>query len=204
MEHRSGLGARMTKESDSAMPMQTAQDLFIHELGDMYDAEQRIAQMLPMLATECNNDQVRTAFEFHAQQTRQHIQNLDRCFQALGVQAPKVTCTAIQGLKQEHDSFVKESPSQDILTMFDLGGASKTEHYEIASYTDLINAARQLGQQQCAQLLQQNLQQEQEMEQRVSQLSQQLGRQMSQSGMMGRPGARTDATQMGQQSAGGI
>jgi len=53
MEHRSGLGARLTKESDSAMPMQTAQDLFIRELGDMYDAEQRIAQMLLWRAVRC-------------------------------------------------------------------------------------------------------------------------------------------------------
>ena len=28
------------------MPMQTPQDLLLHDLGDMYDAEHRILQML--------------------------------------------------------------------------------------------------------------------------------------------------------------
>lgn len=184
------------------MPMQTPQDLFIHELGDMYDAEQRIVQMLPTMAQECNNDQVRNAFQMHEQQTRQQIQNLEQCFQALGTKPPKATCATIQGLKQEHDSFMKEKPSQDVLTMFDLGGAAKTEHYEIASYTGLVEKARLMGQQKCAQLLQQNLQQEQEMSKKVEQLGQQLGQRMI--GQMGQMGQMGKMGQLSQQSAGGI
>lgn len=137
------------------MAMQTANDLFLHELGDMYDAEQRIEQTLPTLEQEAANDQVRQAFSMHLQQTREHIRNLDQVFQILGTKAPKVTCMAIQGLKQEHDTFVKEGPSQQVLTMFDIGAASKTEHYEIASYQGLIEKARLMGQHQIVQLLEQ-------------------------------------------------
>ena len=182
------------------MGMQTPQDLFLHELGDMYDAEQRILQMLPALADECGDDQVRQAFHYHEQQTRQQVRNLDQCFQALGVPSTQTTCAAIAGLKQEHDSFLKENPSQDILTMFDLGGASKTEYYEIASYTGLIEKAQLIDQQQCVQLLQQNLQQEQEMARKVSQLSQRLGQQAAQ--MMGR--VNLDQSLTGDQSTAGI
>jgi ferritin-like metal-binding protein YciE len=158
------------------MAMQTAQDLFLHELGDMYDAEQRIEQMLPNFEKESDNDQVRAALQMHLQQTRQHIQNLDQVFQILGSKPPKVTCAAIQGLKQEHDSFLKENPSPEVLTMFDVGAASKTEHYEIASYQGLIDKARLMGQQQVVQLLQQNLQQEEDMARKCHQLGQQLGK----------------------------
>lgn len=162
------------------MGMQTPQDLFLHELGDMYDAEQRILQMLPAMAKECDNDKVRQAFQHHEQETKQQVQNLDKCFQALGTKPPQTTCAAIAGIKQEHDSFLKENPSQQLLTMFDLGGASKTEYYEIASYTGLIEQAQMMGQQQCVQLLQQNLQQEQAMAKTVQQLSQTLGKQAAQ------------------------
>jgi ferritin-like metal-binding protein YciE len=182
------------------MGMQTPQDLFVHELGDMYDAEQRILQMLPAMAQECGNDQVRQAFQYHEQQTKQQVRNLDTVFQTLGMKPPQTTCAAIAGLKQEHDSFLKESPSQDILTMFDLGGASKTEYYEIASYTGLIEKAQLMGQQQCVQLLQQNLQQEQEMAQKVQQLSQQLGQQAAQ--VMGQ--VNTNQSVTGDQSTAGI
>ncbi|MGZ3639246.1 MAG: DUF892 family protein, partial [Ktedonobacterales bacterium] len=53
------------KKECHRMAMQTAQDLFMYELGDMYDAEQRIAQMLPQLANETDNPQVQQALQQH-------------------------------------------------------------------------------------------------------------------------------------------
>ncbi len=160
------------------MTMQTARDLFVHEMGDMFDAEQRILQMLPLMAKECNNAQVKSAFEQHEQETRQQINNLEECFRILGVKPEKASCMAIAGLKQEHDSFLKEKPSAELLTMFDLGGAEKTEYYEMASYKGLIEKANLMGQKQCVQLLQQNLSQEEAMAKRVAALSKELGQQL--------------------------
>ncbi len=159
------------------MPVQTPLDLFLYDLGDMYDAEQRITQMLPALAGECQNSQVKAALEHHLQETKQQIQNLEECFAALGSPSQQQMCGAVAGLKQEHDTFVKESPSADLLQLFDLGGAAKTEAYEIASYQGLIEEATSMGQQVCAQLLQANLMQEQAMLVRVQQLSKELSRQ---------------------------
>ncbi len=160
------------------MPMNSPQELLLHDLGDIYDAEQRILQILPTLASECQDPQATQAYRTHEQQTRQQIQNLEQCFQILGQQPQRVPCLAVQGLKQEHDSFLKDNPSQAILTMFDLGAAFKTEHYEIASYLSLIEAARAMNQPQIVQLLQHNLQQAEWMAQQVSQISRQLDQQL--------------------------
>ncbi len=162
------------------MAIQNVQQLFVHELGDIYDAEQRILQMLPQMANEASDGQVKSAFQYHEQQTRQHVKNLEQCFQILGEQPKRTSCQAIAGLKQEHDSFMKESPSAEMLTMFDLGGAAKTEHYEIASYQGLIEKANLLGKKDCVQLLQQNLSQEEEMAQKINQISKQMGKQVAQ------------------------
>lgn len=165
------------------MAITSPKELFIHELGDIYDAEQKILKMLPTMAKESDDPQVKSAFEQHEQETRQHVQNLEQCFQELGVTASqaKEPCAAIAGMKQEHDSFLKESPSKEILTMFNLGGAAKTEYYEMASYKGLIEKATLMGQQKVAQLLQQNLQQEEAMAKKVEKLSKTLGKQMAQS-----------------------
>src|SRR5436305_1933044 len=161
------------------MAISSPMELFVHELSDIYDAEQKIAKMLPLMAKECENSQVKSAFEQHEQETLHQIQNLDQCFQTLGAKPQKAPCAAIAGLKQEHDSFLKEeAPSQEILTMFDLGGASKTEYYEIASYKGLIEKANQMGQQGCVHLLQENLRQEEAMAKKVEQISRQLSQQM--------------------------
>jgi ferritin-like metal-binding protein YciE len=72
------------------------------------------------------------------------------------------------------------------------GGACKTEHYEIAAYTGLVEKARAMGQTEAAQLLQQNLQEEQQMLRQVEQISQQLTQQMaSMSGMQSSQQANT-------------
>jgi ferritin-like metal-binding protein YciE len=159
-------------------------ELFQHELSDMYSAEQAILQVLPQLASETDDAQVRSAYQMHEQQTRQQVQNLDQVFELLGVnRIENVTCHAVMGLKKEHDEFVSENPSRSVLTMFDLGAASKTEHYEIASYQGLVEKARLMGNSRAAQLLEQDLHQEEDMAQKVSQLSQQLGQQQIQSSM---------------------
>lgn len=160
------------------MAMKSSQELFLHELSGMYDAKHKISKMLPMMAKECENPQVKTAFEHHQEETLHQIQNLEQCFQALGAKPEKASCDAVAGMKKVHDSFLKEDPTAEIFTMFDLGGASKTEHYEIASYKGLIEKATLMGQQACVSLLQENLKQEEAMAQKVEQISKQLGRQM--------------------------
>lgn len=162
------------------MAVQNPTQLFMEEMGSMYNAEQIILQMLPQMAKESNNQQATNAFQMHEQETRQQIQNLEQCFQILGERPPKVACYSVAGLKQDHDEFVKENPTQDILTAFDLDATYKTEHFEIGSYKGLIDKANMMGQSQVANLLQQNFQQEQAMAQRVEQLARQVDQQIIQ------------------------
>lgn len=161
------------------MAMHSPKDLFIHELGDIFDAEQKLSKMLPLMAQQSNHDEVKQAFEHHEQETLLQISNLEQCFHAIGVTPETSPCLAVAGMKAEHDSFMKEKPSADILTMFNLGAGAKSEHYEIASYKGLIDQATLLGQMQCVQLLEQNLKQEEAMEQKLAQLSHKLGVEMA-------------------------
>ena len=161
------------------MPVTSPKELFIHELSDIYDAEQRIAHMLTTLVGESSSQpQVSAALQHHHEETLQQIRNLEQCFQELGAQLEKAPCEAIAGLKKEHDSFLKEEPSPEVLVMYNLGGASKTEHYEIASYRGLIEMATLMGQQKVADLLKQNLRQEEAMAKKVEQITLQLGQQL--------------------------
>jgi ferritin-like metal-binding protein YciE len=154
--------------------MQGVKDLFIHELGDIFDAEQRIVQILPVMAQETPDPEIKKTLEQHLDETKQQINNLEQCFQVLGTKPTRTACFAIEGLKKEHDSFINEHPSSEVLTMFNLDGAAKTEHYEIASYQGLIDRANFMGQKKCAELLHQNLMQEEAMAQRVVLFSREL------------------------------
>ena len=72
-------------------------------------------------------------------------------------------CPGIEGIKKEHDDFVKdESPSPEILDSFLTGAGSRAEHYEIAAYEGLITTAEALGEEKVADLLKANLADEKE------------------------------------------
>ena len=175
-----GRGSRGGGQEQDGMMVQQARELFLHELSDIYSGEQLVAQMLPMLADEVADTGVRTAFREHERETQQQIKNLDRCFQVLGETPQRMTCRPVEGLRQEHDGFVRERPSEQLMTMFALGAEAKTEGFEIASYRALVNMAGVMGEEECARLLQENLRQEEQMAERVERLSRDMGRQMQQ------------------------
>ena len=166
--------------SDSRhMPMQTPQDLFVHELSDIRNAEQIIIQMLEQAQGMVQNPQLKEGLRMHAEQSRQQAQRIQQVFDQMGVQPHPIECHAAQGLYQELQEAQQSNPSPQVLEGLVVGGACKTEHYEIAAYTGLVEKARAMGRTEAAQLLQQNLQEEQQMLQRVEQISQQLTQQMA-------------------------
>ena len=160
--------------------VQQTRELFLYELSDIYDGERKVAEMLPMLADEVMDEGIRKAFRDHEQETRQQIENLDRCFEVLGEKPQDATCRPVDALREEHDRFARERPSDAVMTMFALGAESKTEGFEIAAYRSLVNMAGVMGEKECARLLEQNLRQEERMAERVEKLSRDMGREMQQ------------------------
>ena len=162
------------------MKMQNPQDLFLFELSGLYDAEQKIERMLPMMAGEATDDRVRRALEEHLEETRQQIRNLERVFEQLGSRPQQVPCKAMDGLQADHQFFLEQNPTPELHTMFDLGAVAKTEHYEIATYRGVSETAQLMGNQEVARLLQENLRQEKRMAERAEQVGLQIGREQLQ------------------------
>jgi ferritin-like metal-binding protein YciE len=161
------------------LAIQSPRDLFYYDLCVMYDAEQKLVQVLPQLAQECMDNQARDAFTQHEQETRQHVRNLEQCFQILGSQPMTLENHTINGLKQDHDTFVQQQPPREALTMFDIDAGYQSEHIEMAAYHRLIDAADSMGLQQCVPLFQQNLQQEEAAATKLSTIAHQLNQQVA-------------------------
>ncbi len=114
-------------------------------------------------ASESNDRELSKAFKDHLEETRGQIQNLEQVFKNVGRRAQGEKCPGIDGIKEEHESFMEENEPTEILSdVFITGSAARTEHYEIAAYTGLINQARALGERDSATLLTENLRQEKE------------------------------------------
>lgn len=142
--------------------MQTAHELYIHELNDMLSAEQMLVEALQEQADAASNPQLKKAFESHLAQTQKQVERLQRCFEEIGEEPEDEECKGMKGLVEEFRSFVEEKdPSPDILDHFACGAAAKVEQYEIKGYESLIELAESMEHNQAVKLLNQSLKEEQ-------------------------------------------
>jgi ferritin-like metal-binding protein YciE len=158
------------------MPTVTSpEQLFEHELQDMYYAEKTLTKVLPRLAEEASDSELSRAFTSHLRQTEGHVANLEKVFKTIGKTPQATPCPGIEGIKKEHDDFVESSsPSPPMLDAFLTGAASRAEHYEIAAYTGLVSQARALKEREAVELLQENLREEKEALKKVETISKRL------------------------------
>ena len=142
--------------------MQTAHELFIHELQDMLDAEQQLVEALGEQAGESSRPDLQKAFQSHQAQTEKQVERLHQVFEEIGEEPEEVECKGIRGLIEEHNTFKQEDPAEDIMDIFNTGAAEKVESYEICAYESLIRLAQQMGHTKAVRLLNQNLKEEQQ------------------------------------------
>ena len=96
------------------MPTVTSpQQLFEHELKDMYYAEMALTKVLPKLANEASDGELSRAFTSHLKETEKHVSNLEKVFTKIGKTAQATPCPGIEGIKKEHDEFVQENLKQE-------------------------------------------------------------------------------------------
>ncbi len=142
------------------MAMQTIEELFEHELKDLYSAEHSLLDALDQMANESSDRDIRKAFTQHRRETQGQIKRLERVFKSLGQKPKAETCPGIEGLIKEKKLFMRERPTPELLEFYNVGAAQKTERYEITAYESLIDMADKLGMSDAAELLEQNLEEE--------------------------------------------
>jgi ferritin-like metal-binding protein YciE len=160
--------------------IKTAEEAFEHELADIYDAEHRFLEAQKEMSAQADDEKLRTMIETHMRETEEQIKKLEQVFEEMGSKPEKQACKAAQGLVAGA-SVMKESeaPAKDSLIA---GAVSRVEHYEIAAYTGLVEAARTMGQSQVAKLLEANLKQEERTAQLIEKESPRLLKQMVRAG----------------------
>ena len=151
--------------------LNTLQDLFVHELKDLYSAEQQILQALPKMASATDHTELRRAFEEHEQMTRDQVSRLDMIADELGLDLKGHKCKGIEGIIREGEELLDAKADQDVLDAGLIGSAQRVEHYEMAGYGTARTFARRLGHDRAAQLLQQTLDEEGMTDERLTRIA---------------------------------
>ncbi|WP_046862267.1 ferritin-like domain-containing protein [Microvirga massiliensis] len=151
--------------------IKTLDDLFVHGLQDIYYAEQQITKALPQMISKASDPQLKQAFESHLGETKQQIQMLEQVFRMHGQEAKGVTCPAIDGIIDEAQDIAGEVEDSQVLDAALLSAAQAVEHYEITRYGTLTAWAKQLGRQDCAQILHQIMEQEKATDEKLNRIA---------------------------------
>ena len=142
------------------MAMQTIEELFEHELKDMYGAEQSILDALQQMAGESTDREVKRGYLQHRKETQAQIKRIERIFKSMGQKPVAETCAGVEGLIKEKKLFMREKPSEELLEFYNIGASQKVERYEITAYESLIDMAEKLGMRDAVALLEESLQEE--------------------------------------------
>lgn len=152
--------------------IKTLDDLFVHTLRDIYYAEKQIVKALPKMIDKATAPDLKAGFEKHLGETEGHVQRLEEVFELYGVKAKAVDCPAIDGILEEADEVSGEVQDKLVLDAALIASAQAVEHYEITRYGTLIAWAKQLGRQDCAEVLAQNLAEEEATDRKLTGIAQ--------------------------------
>jgi ferritin-like metal-binding protein YciE len=146
-------------------------DLLVHELQDIYNAEGQILKALPKMIKAASHPELQTAFEEHLEQTEGQVERLDQVFKLLGVPAKGRKCEGMAGLIEEGKKTMEQDAEPAVMDAALIAAAQKVEHYEIASYGCVCTYAEMLGYDQVHDLLGQNLEEEETTDEKLSELA---------------------------------
>jgi ferritin-like metal-binding protein YciE len=153
--------------------LNSLEDLFLLELGDLYDAEKRLVDALPKMADAAHSMDLKEAFTQHLRQTKRQMSRLEQCFVQLGRSVNRETCDAMKGLIAEGDEIVDATGDPNVKDAALISAAQRVEHYEIAGYGTARTFAEHLGHSDAARLLQMTLDEEVDTDRKLTQLAEQ-------------------------------
>ncbi len=142
------------------MKIDSLEKLFVEELRDLYRAENQILKALPKMSKAATSPELKAGFDHHLEQTKGHVQRLEKIFETLGKSPKGKTCKAMEGLVEEGSELMKEDIEPAVLDAGLIAAAQRVEHYEMAGYGTVRTYAKLLKQTEAAKLLQQTLEEE--------------------------------------------
>lgn len=153
------------------MAIRTMEDMFIHELSDIYSAEKQLTKALPKMARASSSPELADAFTVHLEETQGQIERIDQVVETLGIRLKRIKCAAMEGLVEEGKDVIDSIVQGPVRDAALIAAAQKIEHYEIASYGTLAAVAKQLGYKAAVRLLIETLDEERATDEKLTLLA---------------------------------
>ena len=153
------------------MALKTLDDLLVHELKDLYNAEKQLIKALPEMAKAAASQKLQAGFKNHLAETEEHVTRLETICKMLDVSPSGSHCDAMEGLIAEGKKMIEEDAESAVKDAGLIAAAQRVEHYEIAGYGVARTFAGLLGHDQAEKLLQATLDEEKATDEKLTQIA---------------------------------
>lgn len=153
------------------MKLDSLEKLYVHQLKDLFSAENQISDALPKMIEAANDDELRKAFEDHLAETKTHIDRIEKVFEGMDFGPHGERCQGAAGLIEEAEGLLKADAEPAVRDAGMIAAAQRIEHYEIAGYGCAVAYAEKLGHQDAADLLRLSLDEEAEANRNLTRLA---------------------------------
>jgi ferritin-like metal-binding protein YciE len=153
------------------MQLETLQDLYIHELKDLYSAENQLIRALPKMAKAARNQELAAGFQEHLEQTKEHAARIEKILGRHKKSTRGSRCKGMEGIIAEGAEMVEEQADAEVKDAGLIAAAQRVEHYEIAGYGTARTYAEMLGDNEGAKLLQTTLREEAATDEKLTKLA---------------------------------
>ena len=157
--------------NDDPMKLNTLEDLYVHELKDLFSAEQQIIKALPKMAKAASSKELVAGFQEHLEQTKGHAQRLEQILSSRKQTTRGPKCKGMEGVIAEGAEMIAEEADVEVKDAGLIAAAQRVEHYEMAGYGTARTYAELLGDKEGAQLLALTLKEERHTDQKLSELA---------------------------------
>lgn len=143
--------------------MSNPRDLLLLELTQLLWIERMLAfEVLPKLHKEVKSQSLAEALAEHLEQTRGHVDRVERAFRTVDAEPSSGRNEAMAALASQHDEIAGDVVEPHLEDLFHAHTAIHAEHLELAGYEAAVTLARSLGAAEAAELLEQNRREEEQ------------------------------------------
>ncbi len=158
------------------MSVESMDDLFLDELKDLYSAEKQITKALPKMVKAASTAELSQAFSSHLEETKGHVERLEKIFEMLGKRGTGKTCEGMKGVLEEGSEAISEIEKGPVRDAALIGAAQRVEHYEMAGYGTVRSFAQLLGKREMVTLLEETLSEEKAADEKLTNISKSVNR----------------------------
>ena len=145
--------------------------LYVEELRDLLDAENQLIKAIPKMAAASASPELRSGFEHHLEQTKEHAKRITQILEAIAENAKGKKCKGMQGIISEGKQTLDAEYHGALKDSALISAAQRVEHYEMAAYESVREYAQFLGENEAVSLLGQTLEEEKETSHKLGELA---------------------------------